>query len=136
MARIREMTPQTLQIGIRSLSVEEAQLIAQEHLAFFPMHEFRKNVENVYKAIYKLPDPVFITVDVDVFDWSVIASTGTPEPGGMLWDEAVELLRHIFMSKRVVGCDVVELSYAEHDRNSPFAVAKLIYKMIGFKFFL
>ncbi len=136
MARIREITPYTLQIGIRSLSSEEAQLIRNEKLNFFPMHTFRQHPGRVYDAVRKLPDPVFITLDVDVLDWSVIASTGTPEPGGMLWDEAMALLRHIFMVKDVIGGDVVELSYTEHDQNSPFAVAKLIYKMIGFKYFV
>ncbi|PIP35639.1 MAG: agmatinase, partial [Desulfobacterales bacterium CG23_combo_of_CG06-09_8_20_14_all_52_9] len=80
------------------------------------------------------PEKVFITVDVDVFDWSVIAQTGTPEPGGFLWDEALSILRSIFDTKEVVGFDVVELSYREGDLNGPFAAAKLIYKMIGFKF--
>jgi agmatinase len=72
-------------------------------------------------------------VDVDCFDWSVVRSTGTPEPGGFHWDEAINLLTKLFQMKTVVGCDVVELSYAPDDPNSPFAVAKLIYKMIGFK---
>jgi agmatinase len=84
-------------------------------------------------ALERLPDPVFLTIDVDVFDWSVIRSTGTPEPGGLLWDEGLYLLRKIFARKRVVGFDVVELSSDEADRNSPFAVAKLIYRMLGFK---
>jgi agmatinase len=72
-------------------------------------------------------------VDVDVFDWSVIRSTGTPEPGGFLWDESLHLLQKIFMQKNVVGFDIVELSGDSNDRNSAFAAAKLIYKMLGFK---
>ena len=81
-----------------------------------------------------LPEKVFLTIDVDVFDWSVIASTGTPEPGGLLWHETLDLLQTLFSQKNVVGCDVVELSYRASDPNSPFAVAKLIYKIVGFKF--
>ena len=61
------------------------------------------------------------------------ALSGAPEPGGFLWDEAMSLLQNIFMQKNVVGFDVVELSYTISDLNSPFAVAKLIYKMLGFK---
>jgi agmatinase len=64
----------------------------------------------------------------------VIASTGTPEPGGLLWHETLSLLQTLFRQKNVVGCDVVELSCRANDPNSPFAVAKLIYKIIGFKF--
>jgi agmatinase len=58
-------------------------------------------------------------------------STGTPEPGGFSWDEAMSILNKIFHKKRVIGFDVVELAHAPFDRNSPFAVAKLIYKMIA-----
>lgn len=134
MARIREMTPYTLHIGMRSFSAEEARRAEREHLAFFPMHLYRQGPEIVREVIRRLPNPVFLTIDVDVFDWSVIASTGTPEPGGMLWDEAMALLQCIFETKDVVGADIVELSYRETDTNSPFAVAKLAYKLIGFRY--
>ncbi len=134
MARIREMTPYTLHIGMRSYSAEEARRAEREHLAFFPMHLYRQGSEIVREVIRRLPNPVFLTIDVDVFDWSVIASTGTPEPGGFFWDEAMALLQFIFETKEVVGADVVELSYRETDPNSPFAVAKLIYKLIGFQY--
>lgn len=131
MARIREMTPHTLQIGIRSLSEEEAKLIAEQRLSVLFMHDLRRGNVDLDAALALLPDPVFITFDVDAFDWSVISSTGTPEPGGLLWDETVDMLNRIFASKKVVGFDVVELAVETHDRNSPFAVAKLIYRMIG-----
>ncbi len=134
MSRIRELTSDTLQLGIRSLSAEEAQRIQNEQIVVCTLHEFRAGGFDLTAALQRLPDPVFITFDVDVFDWSVVRSTGTPEPGGLLWDEAISLLGQIFSLKRVVGFDVVELAYDEHDRNSAFAAAKLIYKMIGFKF--
>ncbi len=133
MSRIREYTQDTLQIGIRSMSVEEAERIKTERINLCTMHDYRSRKFNLDAALRNLPDPVFITCDVDVFDWSVIASTGTPEPGGLLWDEAMALLQKIFTLKNVVGFDVVELASNENDRNSPFAVAKLIYRMIGFK---
>ena len=135
MSRIRELTPHTLQIGIRSLSLEEAEKAEKQNLTLCIMNALREKSFNLEEALNRLPDPVFLTVDVDVFDWSVIASTGTPEPGGFFWDEGIALLQKIFAQKNVIGFDVVELSYNEHDRNSPFAVAKMIYKMIGFKFF-
>jgi len=133
MSRIREITGDTLQIGIRSMSSEEADRIRREDLMLCTMSDYRSGKFDVDGAVERLPNPVFITVDVDVFDWSVVSSTGTPEPGGLLWDEALSLLHNIFMRKNVAGFDVVELAYTEHDRNSPFAVAKLIYKMLGFK---
>jgi agmatinase len=131
MARIREMTPHALQIGIRSMSQEEAEWIERDRLAVCTMHAFRSHLYDWESALTNLPDPVYLTFDVDAFDWSVIASTGTPEPGGFTWDEVMNIVQHIFHTKQVIGCDVVELSASAYDRNSPFAVAKLIYKMIG-----
>jgi agmatinase len=133
MSRIRELTGDTLQIGIRSMSLEEAHKIEKENLAVCTMSAYRNEEFDIDRAIEALPEPVYLTMDVDVFDWSVIRSTGTPEPGGFLWDEALSLLQRIFTQKNVIGIDVVELSHDPYDRNSPFAVAKLIYKMLGFK---
>lgn len=133
MSRIRDISTQTLQVGIRSLSKEEAERIEKENIALCTMHDYRQNTFDIDTALDQLPGPVFLTFDVDVFDWSVIASTGTPEPGGFLWDEAMTLLNNIFIRKNIVGFDVVELAYRKDDKNSPFAVAKLIYKMLGFK---
>lgn len=133
MARIREMTPHTLQLGIRALSVEEAQRIEKEQMLYCPMKEYRCGSFPLEKALQQLPDPVFITVDVDAFDLSIFPGTGTPEPGGFSWDEGLQLLEKIFMSKNVVGFDVVEVAYSPHDRISAFSAARLIYKMIGFK---
>lgn len=130
MARIREITPDTLQIGIRSLCVEEAELIKKESLQVCMMRELRDGSFDLRKAILALPDPVFITFDVDVFDWSVVRSTGTPEPGGMTWDEVTNVLKMISESRQIAGFDIVELSADENDPNSAFAVAKLVYRMI------
>lgn len=133
MSRIRELTPDAFQIGIRSMSVEEAGRIKLESLSVCTMYDFRTGTFDIDSAFEKLPDPVFLTVDVDAFDWSVIMNTGTPEPGGFFWDEAINLLQKIFTYKNIVGFDVVELSCSKDDKNSCFAVAKLIYKLLGFK---
>jgi agmatinase len=133
MSRIREITPHTLQIGIRSMSLEEAKRVDGERIPLCTMRDFRKGAFDVKGALERLPNPVYITVDVDVFDWSVVRSTGTPEPGGLGWDEALALLETIFSMKAVAGFDVVELAKDPRDVSSPFAVAKLIYKMLGFR---
>ncbi len=133
MARIREMTPHALQVGIRAMCIEEAQAIAANNWQVCTMHDFRHGLFDLDSAIQALPDPVFITVDVDAFDLSVIATTGTPEPGGFTWDEALGLLRKIFFERNVVGFDVVELSYDPADRFSAFSTARLVYKMLGYK---
>jgi agmatinase len=134
MARALDFTSHTLQIGIRSMDAGEAQRVRRQQLPMCTMRQWRRGEFDLQGALAALPDTVFLTIDVDVFDWSVIASTGTPEPGGFLWEETLDLLSAIFSRKNVIGCDVVELSYRRSDPNSPFAVAKLIYKIVGFKF--
>jgi agmatinase len=133
MARIREFTRDTLQIGIRSLSREEADRIAAEALPVCFMEDFRSGSFDLEGAVRRLPDPVYITLDVDALDWSVVRTTGTPEPGGFLWQETMDLLGMLFFKKDIAGFDVVELSQDPPDRNSAFAVAKLIYRMLGLK---
>jgi len=137
MARARELTPHCLQIGIRSMSKAEARRIKQEKLAVYTMRDWRNGRLDLGAALDRLPEKVFLTLDVDVFDWSVISDTGTPEPGGCYWDEAMALLEGIFSTKDIIGADVVELSHDPRfsDTRSAFAVAKLIYKMIGWRFF-
>jgi agmatinase len=134
MARIREITNRTLQIGVRSMSAPEARRVKTDNLALCTMHRYRSGEFDIHAELARLPERLFITVDVDVFDWSVIASTGTPEPGGMHWDEAMNLLDAVFRAKTVIGFDVVELARRDQDPNSPFATAKLIYKMIGMRY--
>lgn len=134
MARALELTPHCLQIGIRSLSAPEARRVKEQKLALYTMRDWRRGRLDLSKALKRLPEKVFLTVDVDVFDWSVIADTGTPEPGGCFWDEAMNLLETVFAAKDVLGLDVVELCPNPGSNNSAFAVAKLIYKMIGWRF--
>ena len=133
MTRVRELTPHTLQIGIRSMSAVEAGLIKAQQLPVCTLDAYRRRACDLKSALAALPDKVYLSLDVDVLDWSVVRSTGTPEPGGFLWDEILSLLREIFFTKAVIGFDVVELAHDPLDINSPFAVAKLIYKMLGFK---
>lgn len=137
MARALELTPHCLQIGIRSMSKAEARRIKEEKLAVYTMQDWRKGRLDLKAALDRLPSRIFLTLDVDVFDWSVISHTGTPEPGGCYWDEAIDLLTAIFAAKDIIGMDVVELSQdpRSQDTKSAFAVAKLIYRLIGMRFF-
>ena len=131
MARIRETTPHTLQLGIRSLCEEEAGIIRREGLDVFSVQQLRRDPGAVQRCLAALPEKVYITIDVDAFDWSVVWSTGTPEPGGLLWYETTDLLADIFRTKTVIGVDLVELAPREGDTNSCFAMAKLVYHIIG-----
>ena len=136
MARIRENCDDVLQIGIRSLCWDEAETIKKNKYNVIFAKDAINNIDKIREQIDRLGNNVFITIDVDFFDWSVVDSTGTPEPGGFYWYKSLELFRYIIEKKNVVGFDVVELCGGNGSDRSAFAIAKLIYKLIGYKFFL
>jgi agmatinase len=129
MRRVLEICP-VVQVGIRSLSVEEWEW-ANKTGQINKIH-FAEKLELVEKIEDQLHKNVYISVDVDVFDPSVIPSTGTPEPGGMFWYEVLDVLKGVCATKNVVGFDVVELAPRKGDNAPDFTVAKLIYKLMGF----
>jgi len=132
MARAAELGD-VVQIGIRSMCVEERQLIDRKRVFF--AHELSRPGNWMEDALRLLNDNVYITIDLDAFDPSIMPSTGTPEPGGLFWYETLDFLSKVFSRRNVVGFDVVELCPNENNRASDFLAAKLVYKMIGMKFF-
>jgi len=131
MSRVRKLCP-IVQVGIRSMDIIEKPFIDKTRVFF---------AENIYnktdwheQAINKLTDKVYITIDLDVFDPSVLPSTGTPEPGGLGWYQVLEFLKKVISEKDVVGFDVVELCPNKNERSSDFLAAKLIYKLLSYKF--
>ena len=86
------------------------------------------------KAVDLLGDNVYITFDLDAFDPSIMPSTGTPEPGGLLWNPVLKFLKMVFSQREVMGFDIVELAPVEGFRAPEFLVAKLYYKMLSYKF--
>jgi agmatinase len=88
----------------------------------------------MYNAVEMLTDNVFITIDLDGLDPSIMPSTGTPEPGGLLWYDVINFLKKVIKNKNVVGFDVVELAPNEHNRAPDFLASKLIYKLLSYKF--
>ena len=133
MARIRE-TAEAIQIGIRSLSEEEAFEIKMKNYKIFWAKDFYcKNLNSdIIKEVKRFRN-LFITIDIDVFDPSLV-HTGTPEPGGLNWYQLTQLLREICETNKVVGFDVVETISNNLSSNSDFLVARLIYKLIGYIF--
>lgn len=129
MRRVLEICP-AVQAGIRSISANEWDW-AKKTGQINRIH-WAEKIELVDKIENQLSKNVYITVDIDVFDPSIIPATGTPEPGGMFWYEALDLLRGICATKNIVGFDVVELAPRAGDPASDFTAAKLIYKMMGF----
>jgi agmatinase len=120
-----------VQVGLRSATREEHELIRQRELPFFSPSAYRAVAGGPREVVCRLSEDVYVTIDLDVFDPSQMAAVGTPEPGGLLWDEVVGLLAAVAGEKRIVGFDVTELA----PRLGPFAnaqlAARLAYRLIG-----
>jgi agmatinase len=131
MARVREICP-FVSVGIRAWSQEEANTMEREGLAIFDIHAMRRDASWMDKAILRLGETVYVTFDLDALDPSIMPAVGTPEPGGMLWDETIRFLRRVFREKNVVGLDLVELCPRPGAEYGEFTAAKLFYRMIGY----
>lgn len=121
-----------IQVGIRSMDVTE-KLVMDMDKTFFA-HEMNEDDYWMDNAIELMTKNVYITIDLDGFDPSILSATGTPEPGGLQWYETLSFLSRIFNEKNVVGFDIVELCPNEIDKSSDFLAAKLYYKMLSYKF--
>ena len=131
MARIAEMCP-LVQVGLRSMDISEKEFLDENRVFFAEnVHKCDNWIEKVKS---KLSEKVYITIDLDVFDPSIMPSTGTPEPGGLFWYDILMLLKEIFDDKEVVGFDVVELCPDERNKAPDFLAAKLIYKLLSYKY--
>jgi agmatinase len=130
MRRIRERVP-AASVGIRSLSEEEAEFLAENPVPMWSARAFRALGGDWESILDSLTDEVFVTFDVDALDPSAMPGTGTPEPGGLDWYEAVDLLRAVSGRARIVGFDVVELAPLPGQVASDFLAARLVYRMIG-----
>ncbi len=133
MKRIFEQEIDFVSVGIRSLSVEEADLISKERLKIHYAKDLHNTDNWIEEVVSSLNDKIYITLDIDVFDPTIISHTGTPEPGGLTWYTMLELLKNISQQKKqVVGFDLVEFSPKHHHNAESFTCAKLLYKMIGY----
>ncbi len=130
MRRILEFTPNIVAVGIRALTSEERGIIREREITTVFAHEMREPGW-VERALAALGPHVYVTFDVDFFDPAFIPATGTPEPGGGDWWDAMDLLGAVFRERNVVGADVVELAPRAGQEASAFTVAKLVYRMIG-----
>ena len=136
MRRVLEMGLPTLPVGIRAICKEEAELIKANEIPVIWAREMAFDPDWIEKAIAQIKTPkVFITIDVDGIDPSLIPGVGTPEPGGMGWHETLRFLRRVFETHEVIGCDVMELAPVMDSVVSEFSTAKLIYKLIGYHAF-
>src|SRR6185312_15690797 len=133
MRRVVEFCP-AVQVGIRSLSAEEARVIPSLPTKVFYAKDIIGRTDWIDDAVDNLTEDVYLTIDVDGFDPSLIPTTGTPEPGGLGWYEVVWLIKKAAEKRRIVGMDVTELSTQPGNNAPSFLTAKLIYKTLGYIF--
>ena len=132
MARAQEHAKTIVSAGIRSMDVSEKKNIARDTIYY------AKNIVGSDKwmgeAVEKLTENVYITIDLDVFDPSIMLATGTPEPGGLSWYQVLKLMRQVAEKKNIVGFDVVELCPDPRNKAPNFLAAKLAYTMLSYIF--
>lgn len=136
MARVvKDMNIPSVQVGIRSISGDEARSFkAGLPTRIFWARDIVGRTDWIDDAIDGLTENVYLTIDIDGLDPSIVPTTGTPEPGGLGWYETLTLIRKLAEKKRVVGMDLVEYSYFENYDSPAFLCAKLVYKSLGYIF--
>jgi agmatinase len=133
MARINDLGLNICQAGIRAQCKEEADLIRNSpNIHTYYAHHIRRDPDWVQKIIGDMTDHVYITIDADGFDPSIMPAVGTAEPNGLFWEETMELLRQTAKSRKIVGFDIVECAPRKDSILSEYTLAKLLYKIIGY----
>ena len=133
MRRTLEFAP-IVQVGIRNISAEEVDALPSLNTRIFYDWNMRDDPEWMTWAVEALSDHVYVTIDLDGLEPGMMPAVGTPEPGGLSWRELMTLLRRVFTAKTVVGCDVVELCPIPGVAAPNFIAAKLVYKLLTYKF--
>ncbi len=131
MRRIYELCPIT-QVGIRSMSQEEAEFIKENNLKPFYARQIINQQAWMDEVVSNLGDEIYVTIDLDVLDPSIMPAVGTPEAGGLGWYPLLELLSKVSAQKRIVGFDVVELTPSDAHCAASCLAASLVYKLIGY----
>jgi len=131
MRRAFEMGFPIYQIGVRSLSSAEAEFRQVYNIGYYDAERVAKN--GIPKNILpnNFPEIIYISIDVDVLDPSIMPSTGTPEPGGMNWYQLMDALKRVMDKRRVIGFDVVELAPMEGFKAPDYTCSRLIYNLMG-----
>ncbi|MBK6751692.1 MAG: agmatinase [Pyrinomonadaceae bacterium] len=136
MARVvKDLRIPAVQVGIRSISGEEARSLSEGlPTKIFWARDIAGRTDWIDEAIEGLSENVYLTIDIDGLDPSIVPTTGTPEPGGLGWYETLTLIRKLAEKKRVVGMDLVEYSYFENYDSPAFLCSKLVYKSLAYIF--
>lgn len=131
MRRIGEIAP-FVGVGIRNLSLEEHEFVEKKKIDLFFAKDLMKDDRWVDQVLNKLSENVYLSIDLDFLDPSIMPSVGTPEPGGFLWNQSLNLLKKVADSKNIVSFDCVELCPIPGLVAPDFLAAKLVYKIIGY----
>ena len=135
MHRVHDRVDALVAAGIRALTSEEAALVREQaHLHVFYADDIHDSESWIDELLERLGPDVYITFDVDGLDPALVPATGTPEPGGLQWYPVLKLLRRVFAEKTVHAADIVELAPIPGLHAPDFLVAKLAYKMVGYRF--
>ncbi len=136
MARVvKDLGIPSVQVGIRSISGDEARALkAGLPTKIFWARDIVGKTDWIEEAVDSLTDRVYLTIDIDGLDPSIVPTTGTPEPGGLGWYETLAFIRKLAQSKQIVGMDLVEYSYFENYESPAFLCAKLVYKSLAYIF--
>ena len=133
MRRIYEQNIPFCSVAVRSFSQEEFHFMKENNLNICFAHQMHDDDHWMDMTIEKLSDTVYVTFDIDAIDISEVRSTGTPEPGGMVWKQVIKFLEKLSKSgKHFIGADLVELSPSTYDHASSFYAARLAYKLISY----
>ena len=132
MRRLDDLAVPFTQVGIRSFSQEEWLLVRERGWQPFFMHRIKAEADWIAQIVAEIKGPVYLTVDVDGLDPAIMPATGTPEPDGMGWTMAIDLIRAIVREKQLVGMDVVEFAPRPGAEHAAFLAAKLIYRTLGY----
>lgn len=133
--RISEICPVTI-VGARSMSKEEKNFLPSPNVNIFTVYDILDIPNWREKIRDAIGENVYVSIDLDVFDPSIMPSVGTPEPGGLGWYEVLDLIKYISQYKNIVGFDLVELSPVKDLVAPDFMAAKLIYKILGYNFLI
>ena len=128
MKRVRECCP-VVQVGIRNVCIEEKPELDPASTVY--AHQLHTDVHWMERAVSHLTNQVYLTIDLDAFDPSVLPSTGTPLPGGMTWRQVIDFVDYVNKHKEIVGFDVVELCPNPQEKSSDVLAAVLVYKIIS-----
>jgi len=136
MARVvKDLRIPSVQVGIRSISGDEARSLRDGlPTRIFWARDIVGRTDWIDDAVASLTDQVYLTIDIDGLDPSLVPTTGTPEPGGLGWYETLALIRRIAEKKTIVGLDLVEYSYVETYDSPAFLCSKLVYKSLAYIF--